>query len=496
MSELDLCIDSCIVNPYHNSQSEMCYDQQRIIAKEPPDKNKNMGPSYSEFLIAKLAKEKKGTFGFLVGCEQEEFKAELPAFDNPDIDLVTVTLGGERTTSPNYCSDISADGNVIAFSSDENELVDGDTNGEKDIFIFDKLKKEFERISVSSNGSEANNWSSASMISGNGRFVAFNSLASNLVLNDNNDKADIFVHDRQAKKTERVSVSSKGEEANGDSHAPSISADGRYVTFNSSATNLVPYGKEGIDDVFVYDRQTKKISKASATFEGLDPNGSSGIPAISGNGQFVAFGSWADNLISKDTNNVYDLFLRDLVNDSINRISVPYAAGSGQSDHNSSRPDINADGRFIAFHSGASNLVKGDDNDNWDTFVYDTEGAKATSCTIDGGGNAMYPSISDDGKFVAFASASALTPDDTNDRVTDVYVCDLENDKIARVSRSKDGSDGTADGCSDAAISGDGRFIAFDAWSVSYDTTKKTYVERAERSDIFLAKNPLFKEKE
>ena len=201
---------------------------------------------------------------------------------------------------------ISADGRFVAFSSDASNLVAGDTNGRGDIFVRDRLTGTTERLSLASDGTQANRLTS---ISADGRFVTFSSSASNLVAGDTNRQADVFVHDRLTSTTERVSVASDGTQANGDSSFPSISADGRFVTFVSRASTLVAGDTNSRDDVFVHDRQTGTTERVSVASDGTQGNRNSRFSSISADGRFVKFDSAASNLVAGDTNFTYDIFV-------------------------------------------------------------------------------------------------------------------------------------------------------------------------------------------
>jgi Tol biopolymer transport system component len=166
-----------------------------------------------------------------------------------------------------------------------------------------------ERVSVASDGTEANNGSGHPTISANGRYVTYWSEASNLVPDDTNDTDDIFVYDRKTNTTERINVASDGTEANNRSFSPEISANGRYVTYSSFASNLVPDDTNGTEDVFVYDRKTNTTERISVDSDGTEANGFSREPAISPNGRYVTYGSLASNLVPDDTNGALDIFV-------------------------------------------------------------------------------------------------------------------------------------------------------------------------------------------
>jgi Tol biopolymer transport system component len=270
---------------------------------------------------------------------------------------------------------ISADGRFVAFRSYANNLVPGDTNGVGDVFVRDRRTGTTERVSISSSGEQGNDYSEWSPLSANGRFVAFMSVASNLVPGDTNRVCDdegfctpdVFVRDRRTGITERVSISSSGKQANNGSHFPSISADGRFIAFESDASNLVPGDTNGKRDVFVRDRKLGTTERVSLRPDGGQGNDYSFSPALSAGGRFVAFTSWASNLVPGDTNGTDDVFVRDRVTGVTIRASIS-SSGKQGNDH-SNDPAISADGRFIAFMSHATNLVPGDTNGVNDIFV-------------------------------------------------------------------------------------------------------------------------------
>jgi Tol biopolymer transport system component len=210
-----------------------------------------------------------------------------------------------------YRSSISDDGRYVAFRSDATDLVDSDTNATTDVFVHDRQTGQTTRVSVSSDGAEATGGSFSPSISDNGRFVVFLSAATDLVASDTNDKVDVFVHDRQTGQTTRVSVSSNGAEANDTNDEPFISAGGRYVGFRSSATNLVAGDTNDKVDVFVHDRQTDQTTRVSMALDGAEANGNSDVPSISADGRYVVFESRATNLVADDTNNQYEIFVHD-----------------------------------------------------------------------------------------------------------------------------------------------------------------------------------------
>ena len=236
----------------------------------------------------------------------------------------------------------------MAFVSYASNLVSGDTNEWDDIFVYDRQADITTRVSVASDGTQGNDWSYTPSISADGRYVAFQSASTNLVSDDSNGFFDIFVHDRQTGTTTLVSVASDGSLGNNASNSTSISADGRYVAFLSGATNLVSEDTNlGHEDVFVHDRQTGQTSLVSRASDGTQGIYGSSSPSISADGRFVAFSSFAYNLVSEDTNNMYDIFVHDRQTGATTRVSVASDGTQGYDD--SIGAYISADGRYVAF---------------------------------------------------------------------------------------------------------------------------------------------------
>ena len=267
---------------------------------------------------------------------------------------------------------ISADGRYVAFESQASNL--GGGGGAAHVFVRDRLTNVTTRVSgprVGAPGAGGN--STRPSISADGRYVAFHSFASNLVLGDTNSAADVFVRDRVTEETTRVSVASGGTQVSGASSLPSISADGRLVVFESVAANVVANDTNNGSDIFVHDRMTGETTRVSVSSEGTQANGSSGTgnspSSISADGRYVAFRSAATNLVSGDTNNAGDIFVHDRVTGETKRASVSSVGLPGN--FGSADPSISADGRYVLFRSQASNLVAGDANGTWDAFVHD-----------------------------------------------------------------------------------------------------------------------------
>jgi Tol biopolymer transport system component len=360
---------------------------------------------------------------------------------------------------------VSATGRFVAFESRASNLVGGDTNGASDIFVRDRRRGMTRRVSVSSPGVEANGNSYGPGVSATGRFVVFESLASNLVAGDTNDATDVFLRDRTTRTTTRVSVSSAGAQGDGGSFFAAISADGRFVAFVSLASNLVADDTNGARDIFVRDRRTRTTTRVSVSAAGGEANGHSSFrpPSLSANGRFIAFESSASNLVADDTNGAPDIFVRDRTIRATTRASVSSVEAEGNAPSN--RPELSASGRFVAFESDASNLVAGDSNARRDIFVRDRRTGQTTRVSVTSAGGqghagSLFAAISADGRFVAFDSAASnLVPYDENG-ATDIFLRDRRRGTTRRVSVSSAGAESNSLSF-DPAISADGRFVGF-----------------------------------
>ena len=380
---------------------------------------------------------------------------------------VSTATGGGQGNGRSFVPAISADGRFVAFYSDASNLVSGDTNGARDVFVRDLQTGQTTRVSVSSSGAEANGDSFAPALSSDGRYVAFASAATNLIDGDTNDANDVFVRDRQTNTTTRVSVGYNGSQANGGSDEPSLSGDGRLVAFTSAATNIVSGDANMNRDAFVYDRQTGTAVNVSLGPGGVQADLDSFTPELSADGRFVAYSSFADNLLNPDDLNLSsDIFVRDLQANTTERVSE--STGHVEAECGDSvRPSISADGRYVAFDSDACDLVWGDWNDAHDVFVNDRATSVTTRVSADdagtpSNGESFRPSISGDGRYVAFYSeASNLVSGDTNG-ATDVFVSDRRSGALKRVSVASGGADGNGDSLR-PALDASGRLTVFES---------------------------------
>lgn len=343
--------------------------------------------------------------------------------------VASVAWDGSEANHNSFDPVISADGRYVAFASQATNLVPGDTNAFNDIFVRDLVAGTTTRASVSSAGEQANSVSHGPAISGNGRYVTFYSGAWNLVPGDANGRWDTFVHDVVAGTTERVSVSSAGVEGFCcDGVNPSISADGRYVAFLLQGS-LDPSVPSHWQEIYIRDRVAGTTTLVRPTAAGGLSSGGIRFADISANGRFVAFQSSSDNIVVPDQNGfTHDIFLKDLVTGTTTLVSQ--ATDGTQGNRDSWMPSVSADGRYVAFHSWANNLVPGDTNTQpfYDVFVRDTVLGTTTrmNLTPSGGesdGSSTTASISADGRLVSFEStATNLAPNDLINGFPDVFL--------------------------------------------------------------------------
>lgn len=328
---------------------------------------------------------------------------------NNSIERVSISTDGNESNYNCEEPSISVYGRYIVFSSYADNLVSDDNNGYNDIFVHDNTLNITERVSISSTGIESDGNSYKPAISDDGRFVVFVSHATNLVEIDTNDVSDIFVYDRLLKQIERVNLAVNGEQANSYSSEPSISGDGNYVVFTSWASNLVENDTNEWGDVFVCNRITGTLERVSISSSGdeqvMPPNSIIHVdyePSISGDGRFIAFTSYAENLVDGDNNNCQDIFLYDRILKITKRISV--SIDGQEATGTSENPAISSNGLYIVFTSNAGNLVENDDNPWNDIFVHDIETGFTEKVSIFTSEETISrnPSISGDGRFITF----------------------------------------------------------------------------------------------
>jgi Tol biopolymer transport system component len=378
----------------------------------------------------------------------------------PALERVSVDSAGLEGNGASSAAAISADGRLVAFSSEATNLVPGDANGERDVFVHDRATGATARVSVASGGGELAGFSGMAAISGDGARVAFVTTASQL------SPSGVFavaVHDRTTGETGVASLREGGEPSPWDAAHPALSADGRLLAFSAADPLLVPGDGNWAEDVFVRDLATGALSLESLRADGASPQGACAEPSLSRDGRLLAFASSAADLVEGDANGTFDVFVRDRATGAVTRVSV---GASGEEGNGASRtPRLSADGRLVAFQSEASNLVPGDGNGTWDVFVRDlvagtTVLVSARPDGAAGGGASTRPSVADDGRLVAFQSAAPdLVPGDANG-AADAFVRDLASGVTARASVDALGAEVAGEATS-PALAGDGSAVAF-----------------------------------
>lgn len=402
------------------------------------------------------------------------------------IDLVSLAYNGDQGNDDTLTPAISADGRYVAFVSAADNLVADDDNNVVDVFVYDRVLDVIERVSVGAGGVEANERSVRPSISADGRYVVFESLATNLdgVVNENNNW-DVFVHDRLTGVTEQISVASGGviggEGASGEA---SISADGRYVAFMSNSSNLVAGDGNHVADVFLRDRVNNTTIRVSRDTGGQDANGASGQAYITGNGQWIVFSSVATDLVADDDNGLGDVFRYEVATGQIVRVSLN--ALGHEANGASNNPTISEDGRYAAFESFATNFAAGDADGITDVFVKDMVGGGVERISrnlsgVEGNGHSSDAQISADGAVVVFHSfASDLVASDTNN-APDVFAFKRATQEMIRVSTDAAGNQSFGFAVN-AAVSGNGNVVVFES-----DGMDLVSGDANNRADIFAA---------
>lgn len=381
--------------------------------------------------------------------------------------VISVSLKNKPAAGQSYAPSVSQDGRYVAFDSAATDLVAGDTNGRNDVFVRDRVTKRTTRISVSSSGEQGNDGSFTPSISGDGRWVAFVSEATNLAPGkDTNGEPDVFLHDRRTKKTIKLSVAIDGRETTG-GDGPQISRDGRWVVYNVGTPLRANGTDEDLAGMFVYDTKTGKRERLGH-LSGFDMT-------ISAGGRYIAFASEARNLVPGDTNRKADCFVYDRRTKKVTRVSLGgtkaigggWFAGKVQGTKESTGPVISDDGRYVAFVSTATTLIPGDTNKVDDVFVRDlrTGATRRVSVGPNGrqaNGPSGGPAMSSNGGVLVFLSqATNLVPGDTTSFDYDVFRIDLRTGRVDRVNVSPKGEQADGPTSSFPEISSDGRAIVF-----------------------------------
>jgi len=347
---------------------------------------------------------------------------------------------------------ISANGDVVVFESTATNLVANDSNNISDIFAWYRRTGEIQRVSVASDGTQSNgSYNRKPKVSANGRFVVFESSATNLDPAATIGAQRIYLRDLQAGATEVVSISSTGTISTGSN--PVVSSDGRYVAFHSSNA-LVPNDSNGTEDVYIRDRESETTECASVHTDGIIGNSHSVSADISRDGRYVAFASYATNLVAGDSGIGVDIFERDRQLGTTTRVT--FGADGFEANSHSEAPKYSGDGNVLAFNSFATNLLSGVTTTQQEVFLW----TRATGNVInpirelglDPSQDMYFQSLSYTGRWVlCFSRASNVVSPDAN-ASHDVYLIDRGTATVTRISNSTDGVIGDGDSLS-AAIS-------------------------------------------
>ena len=376
-------------------------------------------------------------------------------------------------TSSSPQAEISDDGRYVAWWSEATNLVKRDTNRRSDVFVRDRLRGTTARVSVGTRGRQANGDSTAVAMSADGRYVAFTSDATNLVPGDTNERSDVFVRDRVARTTTRVSVGPNGRQADqGVLPYVVMSADGNVVVFSSYSTTFGGRDRNDQPDVFAHDRRTGVTTRVSAAPAGADANQRSLAGSVSDDGRLVTFTSTATNLVANDTNNAADAFLRDLQTGTTTRI-----AENVFDRYDSGGVELSGDGIVVAY-SRMSDVYLLHRPTGTESVFEKWNGVPPAPWTTVG-------ALSADGTRVLYQSIVRPLPQGELLTTTDAFVRDLRSSTTKQLSVTPSGA--SANGSSYVAgMSRDGRWAAFRSAAsdlVAGDTNR--------RVDLFV-RGPLF----
>jgi len=409
--------------------------------------------------------------------------------------LVSVNSSGAQGNDYSFTSAISSDGHAVLFTSVATNLVPGDTNGRRDLFVRDRTAGTTTRATLTGSGGQIDNDvnDGAGDLSADGTRVVFSTPAKNVVPNDAEGDFDVFVRDLHSATRTLMSVAPDGRPGAtwhersltwrpADSDWPALSPDGRFVAFLSDASNLLSSDPAhqlfAGDQIYVRDLATGKNSLASVGGSGQPARCVTcilvqGAPSVSAGGRFVVFQSDAENLVPGDTNGGTDYFLRDLVAGTTERVNVTSSETQSAGEGIQARPAISPNGRYVVFSSTASDLVQGDTNEMMDIFLRDRVAGTTERVSLSnrgreskkqkqGGNGSFSPAVSADGRFVSFVSLSNDLVDNDTGFAEDVFVRDRTRGTTERITIPTGGGTpvrgyGTA---GQRALSADGRFVA------------------------------------
>jgi len=388
-----------------------------------------------------------------------------------------ITNGANSASSQSYNARISADGRFVLFTSAADNLIPGDTNFVNDVFLYSVISGTNQVVSVGTNGASVGNGSSGVAavgypISSNGQVVAFESGASNLAANDANGLPDIFARDVASGVTKLASMNATGTSGgNGVSYSPGVSADGRFVVFESVANNLAGTDLNSVADIFIRNLTNNTTALVSVNSSGTAAGnqGAGGRFSLSADGRYVAFESTSSDLVTNDFNSLRDIFRRDLVT-GLTEMASRSLFGTNGGNSLSTLRGMSADGRYVLFSSYASNLTTNDTSTFEDVFVRDMLNATTMLVSVVPGGtnsgndDSIDGSITPDGRYVAFASyATNLAATGKNAFLIDVFLRDLITGTTTLISTRKAGEFSGQDDSYGPQVNATGQVVAFES---------------------------------
>jgi Tol biopolymer transport system component len=403
---------------------------------------------------------------------------------------------GVQPTSSSWSPSISDDGRYVAFYSHASYLVENDTNAKADIFVKDRKTGVTVRVSVASDGAQSDDISEEPSISGDGRFVAFQSKATTLVTDvaippNSSPYVHVYLHDLQERVTTLLSQGLPERDAGrGFSYHPRTSYNGRYIVFSSWVVHRFdgePYWKY---DIFLYDRQSNTISLVSKSEAGVQGNGSDDYPDISGDGRYVLFQSDSTNLVSPSFGGKVQLIRHDRNTGENRLVSVSASGEAANSDARLGK--ISDDGRLIVFASYATNLTDGGNNDKQHVFMKDMTTGEVRRLTESDSGepgnlNSFRPQISPDGGFVVFQSAAGNLVQQPANSKSQVYLYDVQKETLALVDRSPSGVMADRGSFIYQDVSEGGRYVVFDSYAHNLVPKLPNYDALYNSPNIYLA---------
>lgn len=363
---------------------------------------------------------------------------------------ISVSSSNTAADAATSAASISSDGALAVFASAATTLVSSDANSASDIFVYDIDDTTTSRVSVSSAEVEANGASTNPHMAGTaGRFVVFESEATNLIASDTNSQRDCFLRDRELGTTERVNPDRDGGGANAACSTPQVSSDGRYVVFASGATDLVDSDTNGKIDIFLRDRTAGTTTRVSIAADGTQSDADAVAPVISADGAQILFSSAATTLSSLDENSSSQLYLYKLASGELSIVSLRNNQSTVTGNGSSAAASISSDGRYVVFESAATDLITSDTNGVADCFLRDLTAATTTRINVatDGtvaNGRCSNPQISGEGRYVVFSSEASNLATGDSDTDGDIFVRDLTRETTTVVS----------DGVGDVAANG------------------------------------------